>query len=39
MNLLGMGIGIGHEKDLIIGIGSNFSYRASLVLTILTNYC
>ncbi len=31
MNLLV--IGIGHEKDLIIGyrIGSNFSYRASLI--------
>ncbi len=31
MNLLV--IGIGHEKDLIIGIGSNFSYRASLIKT------
>ncbi len=30
MNLLV--IGIGHKKDLIIGIGSNFSYRASLFL-------
>ncbi len=32
MNLLV--IGIGHEKDLVIGIGSNFSYHASLVFLI-----
>ncbi len=38
MNLLVIGIGIGHEKDLIIGIGigSNFSYRASLIILLIT---